>query len=115
MPQQVYGKVLNMPNPGTWKSKSQWDVTSNVDIVIIIRPKVGKDNEILRNTLTDGDIKMVQSSWEKCEGSQKIKNRTIMWYLSRRIKLQISMNYPVHHNIIHSSQKLQPNALQYYR
>ena len=34
-------------------------------MVIIIRPKVGKDNENLRDFYSiDGNIKMVQSPWE---------------------------------------------------
>ena len=43
-------------------------------MVIIIRPKVGKDNENLRNLYSiDGDIKMVQSSWESVRVLKKLK------------------------------------------
>ena len=43
-------------------------------MVIIIRPKVGKDNENLRNLYSiDGNIKMVQSSWESVRVLKKLK------------------------------------------
>ena len=43
-------------------------------MVIIIRPKVGKDNENLRNLYSiDGNIEMVQSSWESVRVLKKLK------------------------------------------
>ena len=43
-------------------------------MVIIIRQKVGKDNENLRNVYSiDGNIKMVQSPWESMRVLKKLK------------------------------------------